>query len=229
MPAARWSRRYGIVAASVVVHAALLTAVAVHAPRLRIPPPEAGPPEAVIPVLILPRTPPPAAAPGAKPAPIRLHRRPQRFASEPLPIAPLVTPTEATPAERPAPAAGPRVLNLPSQQDAFAANARNALRSRLGCDDPNLSRAEREGCLERFGDASRSAPLLGLGVDRDKASALDRAAARRQADYNYKRGIIAPAPPTYGANWDKGRGPVGQAEALGGALQNDRPAAKVPF
>lgn len=229
MPAARGRRKYGIVAASLAVHAVLVTAVALHAPRLRVPPAVSGPPEAIIPVLILPRTPPPAAAPGAKPTPIRLHRRPQRFATEPLPVAPLVAPTEAPPPERAQPAPGPRVLNLPGQQDAFAANARNALRSRLGCDNPSLTRAERERCLERFGAASRDAPVLGLGVNRDKASALDRAAARKEQDYRYKRGIVPPAPPTYGADWDKYRGPPGQAEALGGSLQNDRPTAKIPF
>ena len=73
----------------------------------------------MIPVLILPRTPPPNATPGAKPSPIRLHRRPQRFADEPPPIAPLVTPTETrTAEERAAAAPGPRFLNLPSQEDA---------------------------------------------------------------------------------------------------------------
>jgi hypothetical protein len=188
MPAARPSRKYGIVAASVAVHAALLTAVALHAPRLRTPPPESGPPEAVIPILILPRTPPPSATPGAKPAPIRLHRRPQRFIDEPSPVSPLVAPTETrTPEERTATAPGPRVLTLPSQEDAFAANARNALRSRLNCDDPNLTRAEREGCLERFGAAGRGAPVLGLGVDRDKAAGLEAAARRKEQDYGYKR------------------------------------------
>lgn len=188
MPAARPSRRYGIVAASVAVHAALLTAVALHAPRLRVPPPESGPPEAVIPILILPRTPPPNAAPGAKPAPIRLHRRPQRFADEALPIAPLIAPAETRPAEERAVAApGPRLLNLPGQEDAFAANARSALRSRLNCEDPNLTRAEREGCLERFGAAGRGAPVLGLGVDRDKAAGLEAAARRKEQDYGYKR------------------------------------------
>lgn len=188
MPAARPSRKYGIVAASVAVHAALLTAVALHAPRLNSPPQEAGPPEAVIPVLILPRAPPANAAPGAKPTPIRLHRRPQRFADDLPPVAPLVAPTEETPAEeRPSTAPGPRVLNLPSQEDAFAANARNALRSRLNCDDARLSRAEREGCLERFGGGGRDAPVLGLGVDRDKAAELEAAARRKTQDYNFKR------------------------------------------
>ena len=75
-------------AASVAVHAVLLTAVALHAPRLKVPPEEPGLPEAVIPVLILPRAPPPTAAPGARPTPIRLHRRPQRFAEEPRHEAP---------------------------------------------------------------------------------------------------------------------------------------------
>ena len=231
MPAKRWSRRYGIVAASVAVHAALLAAVAVQAPRLRMPAPELGPPEAVIPVLILPRTPPATAAPGAKPTPIRLHRRVQRFANEPLPVEPLVAPTKAgeEAAARPAPSSGPRPVTGPSPEDAFAANARNALRSRLNCDDANLSRAEREGCLERFGAASRSAPVLGLGIEGDKASDLARAALRKEQDYGYKRGILPPSPPTPGAGWDKYRGPVGQAEALGGALGNDRPTAKVPF
>jgi hypothetical protein len=239
MPAARRSRRYGIVAASVAVHAILLTAVALHAPRLRIPPPEPGVPEAVIPVLILPRTPPPTASASARPTPIRLHRRPQRFALEPAPVAPLVAPTETKPVEtRAAPAPGPRVLTLPSQEDAFAANARNALRSRLNCNDPALTRAEREGCFERFGAAGRDAPVLGLGVDRDKAAGLEAAARRKEQDYGYKR-----SQPTAGGNIGTGRnagaierpgdpnkGMGGSAQAIGRAAGNDsRGELKIPF
>lgn len=194
MPAARPSRKYAIVAASVAVHVVLLAAVALHAPRLRAPLEDAGPPEAVIPVLILPRAPPANAAPGARPTPIRLHRRPQPFADKAPPIAPLIAPVEtAKPTqERTAPTPGPRVLTLPSQEDAFAANARNALRSRLNCDDPRLTRDEREGCLDRFGAAGGSAPVLGLGVSREKAAELEAAARRKEQDYGYKRSA-APA------------------------------------
>lgn len=239
MPAARPSRRYGIVAASVAVHAALLTAVALHAPRLRIPPQEAGPPEAVIPVLILPRTPPPNAAPGAKPAPIRLHRRPQRFADDLPPIAPLVAPVQEKAAEeRAAPAPGPRVLSLPSQEDALAANARNALRSRLNCDDARLSRTEREDCLQRFGAAGRDAPVLGLGVDRGKASELEAAARRKEQDYGYKRSTpVGSGASGTGRNagaierpGDPNKGMGASAEDLGRATGNDsRRELKVPF
>jgi hypothetical protein len=239
MPAARRSRRYGIVAASVAVHAALLTAVAVHAPRLKIPPQESGPPEAVIPVLILPRAPPPNAAPGAKPSPIRLHRRPQRFADDLPPIAPLIAPTEEEPAEeRAAPTPGPRVLNLPTQEDAFAANARNALRSRLNCDDARLSRAERERCLERFGAAGRDAPVLGLGVDRDKASELEAAARRKEQDYGYKRSApggvgVSGTGRNAGAIERPGNPNMGMgatSEDLGRTTGNDsRRELKVPF
>lgn len=188
MPAARRSRRYGIVAASVAVHVALLALVAIQAPRLRAPAEESGPPMAVIPVLILPRAPPAAAAPGAQPTPIRLHRRPQRFTNETSPIAPLVVPTAPAQApERPAQATGPKLLDLPSQQDALAANARNALRSRRNCDDTRLSRAEREACWDRFMARGADAPQMPLGIDPGKESALARAARLKEETYNYKR------------------------------------------
>ena len=58
-------------------------------------------------------------------------------------------------------------------------NARNALRSRLGCDDRNLTRAEREGCIDRFADGARDAPFLGLGIEGEKAKGLAAAAAQR--------------------------------------------------
>lgn len=229
MARAHPSRTYGIVAASLAGHAILVTLLVLHAPRLQIPEPPSGPPEAVIPVLILPRTPPPAAQPGAKPTPVRLHRRPQRFSDQHLPVAPLITPLPEATAERPAAQPGPRVLTLPSSQDALAVNARNALRSRLGCDSPSLSRAERESCLERFAAGAGDAPVLGLGMDRDKAAELARAAARREAGYNYRRDISPPAPASSGVEWDTTRSPPGQSEALGKVLGDDRPTAKVPF
>lgn len=184
-------------AASVAGHAAVLALIAVHAPRLRVPQPQSGPPEAIIPVLIMPRTPPPTAAAGSRPAPIRLHRRPQRFALEPPSVSPLLTP-QAEQSPRPAPSEGPRVLNLPSAQDVLAANARKALRGRLGCANAQalgLSRAEREACENQLAAGARDAEFPGIGIDADKATILARAAARKQADYDYKRGGVPPGTP----------------------------------
>lgn len=239
MPAAGLSRKYAIVAASVAVHAVLLTAVALHAPRLRVPPPESGPPEAVIPVLILPRAPPPAAGPSAKPTPIRLHRRRQDFAADLPPIAPLVVPDEAKPAAEATPrATGPRVLELPGQEDALAANARNALRGRLDCNDARLSRAERDACIDRMGAAGRDAPVLGLGVNRDKATALEAAARRKEQDYGYKRAApggvgVSGTGRNAGAIERPGAPNMGMgatSEDLGRTTDNDgRREAKVPF
>ena len=234
MPTRRRSRSLGIVATSAVVHALLLTLLAVQAPRLKVPPMISGPPEAIIPVLIVPRVPPPTASPGSRPTEIRLHRRPQRFADQPLPIAPLIAPPE-TP-KRAAPAEGPRTVAPSPTQDALAANARNALRSRLGCDDLNLTRAEREGCIDRFADGARDAPFLGLGIDSEKAKGLSAAAAQRERDYRYMRSTGA-LPGTTGAGPSAngnavGRGnnlPGSTAEGIGAMVGSDRPTLKVPF
>jgi hypothetical protein len=228
MPATRPRRTYGIVATSLAAHVALLAVVAVQTPHLRGPPPASGPPEPVIPVLIMPRVPPPASDPGGEPTPIRLHRRPQRFNLDDLPLAPLLTPEAETPTS-PQPEERTRTLPLPRPEDAVAERARAALRSRRGCDDPALTRTEREACMERFAAGGRDAPFLGLGVDRDKARELEAAVRRREQDYNYKRDIRPLAPPTPGADWDKYRGPPGQAESLAGSLGNDRPTATVPL
>lgn len=229
MPAAGRGRKYGIVAASMAVHAVLATLLVLNAPRLRIPEMQSGPPEAIIPILIMPRTPPPAAQPGAAPTEIRLHRRVTRFSDEPPPVAPLIAPAETKPTERTTQAPGPRVLTLPAPEDALAANARNALRSKLGCDSPTLSRAEREACMDRFADGSRDAPFVGLGIDRDKASGLDAAAARRERDYKYQRGIKGSAPASGGLPWDTTRGPPAPSDALGNMVGSDNVAKKIPF
>jgi hypothetical protein len=210
-------------------HAVLATLLVLNAPRLRIPEMRSGPPEAIIPVLIMPRTPPPAAQPGAAPTQIRLHRRATRFSDEPPPVAPLVAPVEAKPAERASQAPGPRVLVLPSQEDALAANARNALRSRANCDSPNLSRIEREACQDRLFGNGRDAPPMGLGIDGEKASGLAAAAARKERDYRYQRGVKPASPPTPGAGWDTYRGPPAPSEAMGALVGSDNVAKKIPF
>lgn len=237
MPAAGRSRKYGIVAASLAVHAALATLLVLHAPRLRMPEMRSGPPEPIIPVLIMPRTPPAASAPDGKPTPIRLHRRQTRF-SEPPPVAPLVVPERPQDAPRPAASAGPRTLAIPPYEDALASNARNALRSRRNCDDPSLSRSEREACQERFFAGGRDAPPLGLGIEAGKASDLARAALRKEQDYGYKRSAGG-GPGTTGSGYNSGRiaspgapnlGMGASSQDIGGVTGNDsRREAKAPF
>lgn len=215
MPAAgRGLRRYGIVAASIAAHVAVLGLLALHVPRLRTPAPQpAGPPEAIIPVLIMPRALPPSADAGA-PAPLRLHRRRTRYSDAPLPVAPLVAPAPQAEAPQAAAPSGPRTLLLPRYEDTLADNARRALRGRLNCDSPSLTRAEREACIERFAAGARSAPPMGLGIERDKATALEAVARRKEQDYEYKR---APVPPG------------NCASRVSDCLGNDRPQLKIPF
>jgi hypothetical protein len=238
MRAAPRSRNGWIVAASLAVHAAILTVLALHAPRLRVPHEASGPPEAVIPVLIMPRTPPPAAAPGARPQPIRLHRRPQRFVPEETPVAPIVAPSVETKAPAPS-AAGPRTLTLPAPEDAVATNARQALRAKLGCSSANLlnlSRAEREKCEEQLAAGAKQADYLGTGIDADKAGGLAAAARRKEADYRYMRGVpssngTAGAGPSANGN-AVGRGnnlPGRTSEEVGKIVGSDKPTATIPF
>ncbi|MBU1378463.1 MAG: hypothetical protein KKE02_23745 [Alphaproteobacteria bacterium] len=229
MPAAGRSRTYGIVAASMAAHGLLATLLVLNAPRLRVPEMQSGPPEAIIPILIMPRTPPPSAAPGAQPTQIRLHRRVTRFSDDQAQVTPLVAPAEDKPVERAAPASGPRVLTLPSQEDALAANARNALRSRRNCDDPAMSRIEREACQDRFFAGGRDAPPLGLGINRDKAEGLAAAGARKDRDFKYQRSVKGSAPATGALPWDTVRGPPGPAAALGSVAGSDNVEKKIPF
>lgn len=217
MPTARRSwKRYGIVAASVAVHAVVLGLIALHAPRLRAPPPlPSGPPEPIIPVLIMPRAMPPAVEGGGAPSELRLHRRRTRFSEEELPVAPLIAPAEAAAPERPADADTPRTLALPRYEDALADNARKALRGRLNCDSPTLTRAEREACQDRFASGARDAPFTGLGLDRERDRELGAAAARRDQAYRYRRSDPAAAPLQPGVGWDAQRSPPNGAGNLG--------------
>lgn len=209
-------RTYNAVALSAAAHVVVLAALALHVPRLKTPEVRSGPPEPIIPVLILPRVPPPEA--GGPPAPIRLHRRVLRHAPADLPVAPLIAP-EPEPERRPERPAQPAQAVTP---DPLAQNARQALRGLVGCANPaQLSREEREKCEEQLARGARQADFPGLGLEDEKGSALARAAARKEADVRYRN-----APPP--ANRSRG-GPGQSAEEMGRALGNDRPSLKVPF
>ena len=150
------------IAASIAAHLGLLTAVLLQRPTLKIPVEPGGPPVAIIPILIMPRTPAPLAGHGARPAPIQLHRRPQRNLPAETPVAPLVVPT-AKPAEvaTPAPAAASPRIAAPAPAPPEAVRA--TLRATLGCNEARLaglSREERAGCLERLGRGAGDAPYL---------------------------------------------------------------------
>ncbi|WP_411288463.1 hypothetical protein [Phenylobacterium sp.] len=212
--------RTAAVALSAAAHAAVLAVLAAHTPLLRLSPEtDPGPPEAIIPLLILPRTPPPPGTAGP-PTPVRLHRRPPRAPTEELPVAPLIAPL-ATPSPAPA-VTGPVTVAAPP--DPMAQNASAALRGKLGCMSAGLlglTRAQLEACEDELAKGVRQAEFPGLGLDADKNSALARAAARKEADYKYMR---APVPPGFTT-----AGPGQSAESLGQSLGNDRPALTVPF
>lgn len=224
-------------AASVAAHGTVLTLIALHAPRLKVPPPVSGPPEAIIPVLIMPRTPPPSAASGGRPQPIRLHRRPQPFVADDLPVAPLVAPETESRAPAPATASGPRTIAGTPPEDALSANARKALRGRLGCSNAvllNLSRAEREACENQLAQGAKEADFLGTGIEAEKAKGLAAAAFRKDRDRNYR---LATPPGTVGAGPAANGQAVGRqgnlpgvtAEGMGTLTGNDKATAKLPF
>jgi hypothetical protein len=220
-------RTSAIFAASLAGHAALVALLLLHAPELRVPIPESGPPQAIIPVIIIARTPtPPNSSAASRPSPVRLHRRPQRFVLEDLPLAPLVSPLAAPTTSRPAQVAAE-----------LESNVRAALRSRLNCDSPTLTRDEREACRRRFAAGAQDAPFLGLGVDAAKAADLARAAARREEDYAYSRSNAAPVGVS-GSGYNAGviqrpgqpnMGMGATGGDLGRMTGNDRPEAKAPL
>ena len=185
MQTARRRRTIIATVASVVAHVAVLTILALQTPMLRIPPQERGPPEAIIPILIMPRTPPPTGS-NARPAPIRLHRRPQRNLPKELPVAPL-----PVPAPSPGATAAPRpqapVFHPAPKPEGPRGDVRTALRrSPVGCGNElsaGLNRFERDLCDESLGKAAKDADFIppGVGMTAAKRALLDEAAAARQA------------------------------------------------
>jgi hypothetical protein len=194
MLTARRRRSTLAIAASVAAHLGVLIAVLLQHHTLVLPVERAGPPEPIIPMLILPRTPPAAAGPGAKPAPIQLHRRPQRDLPTDTPVAPLVVP--APKAAEPQPQApAPAAPREPAPPAAPPEAVRNVLRTTLGCADARLSRDERAGCQERLGRGARDAPYFAPPLSAEKRAGLEQAgAAKLAARAAAERG--GPAPTT---------------------------------
>jgi hypothetical protein len=184
MQSARRRRAAWIIAGSAMAHAVVLTVVALQRPTLFIPQESAGPPEPIIPVLLMPRTPPPPNGHGVRPAPIQLHRRAPREAANPTPIAPLVIPQVKAPPVAPPPT-GPVTARetaplAPPPGDAVRAT----LRATLGCTEARLaglSREERQGCLDRLARGARDAPYLGSGLPAEKRALLQDAADAKLA------------------------------------------------
>ena len=185
MQTARRRRTIIATAISAVAHVAVLTVVALQAPMLRIPPQERGPPEAIIPILIMPRTPPPTGS-NTRPAPIRLHRRPQRNLPPELPVAPLPAPAPAASAA-PAPSRPQAPLHPAPQPEGPKGDVRAALRhSPVGCSNGlavGLNRAERDLCDESLGKSAREAEFIAPSVAMSpaKRALLDQAAAAKEA------------------------------------------------
>lgn len=192
MQTAKRRRTTLAITASAIAHLALGIVVVLQHPTLRLPVEASGPPEAIIPVLILPKTPPAAAGKLARPSPVRLHRRPQRFVPPEVPTAPIAPPTPpAPPAARPAPS-GPIALHAAPMPEGPKGDVRAALRHGApGCANAltvGLTRAERELCDEKFGKGAKDAPFYapGLALSPGKKALLDKAAAGKDADIRYK-------------------------------------------
>lgn len=183
-------------ALSIAAHAVVLTALALHAPRLAVPREEAGPPEPIIPILIMPRTPPAPPGTTRKPQPIRLHRRQlQHEAAPPENITPLIAPKEQPSPPPPAPrgAVEPHITVQPSPGGQLSAALRGGV---VGCANPELlSPAERERCVERLGRGAAEAPHLNAGLTAAKQAAFDAAAQHKDACRAYRNsGSLADFP-----------------------------------
>lgn len=182
-------RTTAAIALSVAAHLAAAIALGRYSPILQAPQEAAGPPFPVIPLLLMPRTPPPPDGTGQRPAAIRLHQRAPRHPGAP-PLPPL-KPAEAlpVPAATPTPAPAP----APGPPPAAPSQVRAALRGLVGCANPEAARLtaqERDLCDKRLSAGAKTAPWLGMGLDRGKQGALDKAAAANAAEQRARRGPV---------------------------------------
>lgn len=227
MLTARRRRTTWAVAASLVAHLAVVVVVVLQHPQLAMPIDDRGPPAPVIPILLVPKTPPPTPGRQAQPRPIRLHRRPQPFIPPQVPTAPIAPPEPAAAPPAPSGPKAPPALHPAPQPEGPKGDVRTALRQgEVGCANPDavgLNRAERDLCNEKFGKGAKTAPFLGLGLAADKQKLFDAAAAKKEADSRYKRSWGPP-----GVDPSAGVLPR-TAEDSAAALGSDKPTFKMPF
>ena len=218
-------RRSWATAASVLTHLGVLTVTLLQHPTLNIPNEPGGPPLAIIPLLILPRTPAALAGHGRRPAPIQLHRRPQRNLPAEAPVAPVILPARK-PTEALAPVQAPTTPR-PSQTVAAPSDAvRATLKTTLGCTEGPMmlmSRDDRAGCQERLGRGAKDNTFAGLGLNPEKLRRFDAEGARKEADNRYKHSQIPGATP------DTATRPGETAEQMKQSLGVAGHTAVIPF
>jgi hypothetical protein len=192
------------IAASTIAHLAMLVVVLLQRPTLSMPEQERGPPEAIIPILIMPRTPPPAAGRPSPPAPIRLHRRPQRFVPPEVPTAPIAPPAPLPAPAPAAPSTAPPAFHPAPRPEGPKGDLRAALRQGApGCANPDavgLTQAERDLCSEKFGKGAKTAAFPGLGLNPAKEADLDSAAQHKEACRAYRASPNGAQPPLRGGS-----------------------------
>jgi hypothetical protein len=227
MQTARRRRTTWAISASLIAHVAVGIFLLAQHPTLVAPVSEPGPPQPIIPILLMPRTPPLPSGRLAPSQPIRLHRRPQPYATPdvtPAPIAPRAPPTPAV--APPAPKSLPALHPAP-QPEGPKDEVRTVLRhSAVGCANAQavgLNRAERDFCDERFAKAAKGVEFTGLGLNPEKQRLLDAAGAQKEADYRYKRAPMTPNVAPGSLN------PGMSAEDRSRAMGSDKPSLVIPY
>jgi hypothetical protein len=185
-------RMRAAIAVSLIAHVLVLGVAAVQSPTLFVPREDAGPPEPVIPILLMPRMPPPADGTPA-PAPIRLHQRALRpLADEPDRPPPVTIPSQ--PPASPAPLPGPVAIEAAPAEVQQKADVRAALQGLTGCRDPDapgLTAEQRDRCRQRLAAGAKDAPYLGSGISAEKQRALAAAGARKDAAMRQREAPLA--------------------------------------
>ena len=176
-----------VLAASGVAHLGMFALLALKPPQLSLTEPPPIFEVEVVPFVMPPRQDHAAPARSLASRPLRPRRtlRPHETTT----VAPLVT--------RQAPASNEEagVLPVPSPAPPGAStDLRNALRrGAVGCANPTLlSKAEREGCLEKLGAGAKDAPFIPPPIAKDKLRAFDeKVAAQEQMRIYRQTGIYS--------------------------------------
>lgn len=176
-----------VLAASGIAHLGVLALLALKQPQET---PAEPPPifqVEIVPFIMPPRQDHVAPAQSLASRPLRPRRtlRPDETTN----IAPLVT------REAPAAATIPGQVLAPSPAPGGPpSDVRNALRrSAVGCANPTLlSKAEREGCLEKLGAGAKDAPFIPPPIAKDKLRAFDEKVAAQEQMRIYRETGIYP-------------------------------------